>query len=180
MHGMLVLDENGFDRLAIGDSTPDPNIGKRIGAGPGIDINDAAGFERTGYGLVTVDGKDRVVLGLDSKSGEEALSLMVREDGAAGLSIRVQIVGRFSWACPAKPPPDGRTPWQGWCVGRGIGKPTGCRQTSSSLPNEPLREHTDGGLLGKELLSSGRARVSPARFDASTGSKPACSTSGGR
>lgn len=88
MHGMLVLDENGFDRLAIGDSTPDPNIGKRIGAGPGIDINDAAGFERTGYGLVTVDGKDRVVLGLDSKSGEEALTLMVRDDGAAGLSIR--------------------------------------------------------------------------------------------
>ena len=74
MHGMLVLDENGFDRLASGDSTPDANIGKRIGAGPGIDINDAAGSERTGYRLVTVDGKDRVVLGLDSKSGEEALT----------------------------------------------------------------------------------------------------------
>ena len=30
MHGMVVLDENGMDRLAVGDSTPDPNIGRRI------------------------------------------------------------------------------------------------------------------------------------------------------
>ena len=87
MHGMLVLDENGFDRLAIGDSTPDPNIGKRIGAGPGLEINDAEGFERTGYGLVTVAGKDRVTLGLDSKHGTEGLTLTLRDDGHTGLRI---------------------------------------------------------------------------------------------
>src|SRR6476646_3423745 len=29
MDGMLVLDENGVDRVAIGDSVPDPNIGRR-------------------------------------------------------------------------------------------------------------------------------------------------------
>jgi hypothetical protein len=88
MHGMLVLDENGQDRLAIGDSTPDPNIGKRIGTGPGVIINDADGFERTGYGMLTVAGRDRVVLGLDGKDGDEAVVLSVHDDGPAGLSVR--------------------------------------------------------------------------------------------
>ena len=73
--GIVIVDDKGRERILIG-------------AGPGININDAAGFERTGYGLVTVGGKDRVVLGFDSRSGGEALTLMVREDGAAGLSIR--------------------------------------------------------------------------------------------
>ena len=59
--GIVIVDDKGRERILIG-------------AGPGININDAAGFERTGYGLVSVDGKDRVVLGLDSKSGEEALT----------------------------------------------------------------------------------------------------------
>jgi len=104
MHGMLVLDENGYDRLAIGDSTPDPNIGKRIGAGPGIEINDAQGFERTGYGLLTVAGKDRVVLGLDGEDGEEAVVLSVHDGGTAGLSVRAKN-GRsiFLGASPASP-----------------------------------------------------------------------------
>ncbi len=79
------LAENGFYRLALGDSTQDPNMGNRIGAGPRLDINDAAGFERTGYGLLTVNGKNRVTLGLDSKRGTEglALSLRRRARGAA-------------------------------------------------------------------------------------------------
>ena len=72
---IVIVDDKGRERILIG-------------AGPGVDINDASHFERTGYGLVSVDGKDRVVLGLDSKSGEEALTWMVREDGAAELSIR--------------------------------------------------------------------------------------------
>jgi len=88
MHGMLVLDENGIDRLAVGDSTPDPNIGKRIGAGPGLIVNDAQGFERTGYGMLTVAGRDRVVLGLDGNDGQEAVVLSVQDGGHAGLSVR--------------------------------------------------------------------------------------------
>lgn len=104
MHGMLVLDENGQDRLAIGDSTPDPNIGKRIGAGPGITINDAEGFERTGYGMLTVAGKDRVVLGLDGKDGEEAVVLSVHDGGQAGLSVRASSRHSiFLGASPAAP-----------------------------------------------------------------------------
>jgi hypothetical protein len=86
MHGMLVLDENGFDRIAIGDSTPDPNIGRRIGPASGIVINNDQGFERSGYGLLKVGDRNRVVLGLDSKSGSEALALTVFDDGRAGLS----------------------------------------------------------------------------------------------
>jgi len=87
MHGMLVLDEQGQDRVAIGDSTPDPNIGKRIGASTGIVVNDAQGFERTGYGMLTVAGKDRVVLGLDGKDGNEAVVLSVHDDGPTGLTV---------------------------------------------------------------------------------------------
>ena len=102
MHGILVLDENGYDRLAIGDSTPDPNSGKRVGAGRGIEINDARGFERTGYGILTVAGKDRVVLGLDGSDGEEAVVLSVHDGGTSGLSVRAK-QGRsiFLGASPA-------------------------------------------------------------------------------
>jgi hypothetical protein len=85
-NGMIVLDERGFDRLAVGDSVPDPNIGKRIGPSDGIVINDSAGFERTGYGLLKVS-KYRVSLGMDSERGEEGIGLML--DDAA------QIVGLF-------------------------------------------------------------------------------------
>jgi hypothetical protein len=87
MHGLLVLDENGFDRVAIGDSTPDPNIGRRIGASTGVVVNDARGFERTGYGMLTVDGTDRVVLGLDSKHGTEGMALSIIDGGDAGLTV---------------------------------------------------------------------------------------------
>lgn len=84
-HGMLVLDERGFDRLAIGDSTPDPNIGNRLGPATGIQINDAMGFERSGYGLLRVDGLYRVVLGLDGSDGREGVALSLFDQGPAGL-----------------------------------------------------------------------------------------------
>lgn len=81
VNGMIVLDENGIDRLAIGDSVPDPNIGRRVGSEVGIIINDAEGFERSGYGLLRVDSAYRVSLGLD-QGGREAISLVV--DDASG------------------------------------------------------------------------------------------------
>jgi hypothetical protein len=87
LHGMLVLDENGFDRVAIGDSVPDPNTGRRIGPSTGVVINDREGFERSGYGLLNVGGDYRVVLGLDTKRGTEGLALSVRDDGTVGLSV---------------------------------------------------------------------------------------------
>ena len=89
MTGMLVLNDSGFDRVAIGDSVPDPNIGRRIGPSTGIIVNDARGFERTGYGVLTVRGNDRAVLGLDSP-GAEALTLSVIDSGPVGVRVQYQ------------------------------------------------------------------------------------------
>jgi len=88
VNGVLVLDERGFDRLAIGDSVPDPNIGRRIGPSTGVVVNDSAGFERSGYGLLRAGGHYRVVLGLDSEHGEEGLALALFDSGGVGLMAR--------------------------------------------------------------------------------------------
>jgi hypothetical protein len=88
MHGVLILDENGYDRVLIGDSVPDPNIGRRIAPSTGVIINDEAGFERSGYGLMKPGGVGRVVLGLDSDDGREGLVLALSDDGFAGLMVR--------------------------------------------------------------------------------------------
>src|SRR5210317_2313489 len=61
-NGILILDEKGHDRLVIGDPVPDLYFGKRIGPSTGIIINDENGQERTGYGLLNVDGVNRVNL----------------------------------------------------------------------------------------------------------------------
>lgn len=87
MNGLLILDANGFDRIAVGDPTPDPNIGRRIAPATGIEINDEQGYERTGYGLLKVDGLYRVVLGLDSDRGTEGLTLSLFDGGKVGLSV---------------------------------------------------------------------------------------------
>lgn len=86
-NGMLVLDENGFDRVALGSTVPDPNIGKRIGPATGILINDEQGYERSGYNLIKVKGGNRMVLGLDRTDGTEGTILSIMEDGTAGLNV---------------------------------------------------------------------------------------------
>jgi hypothetical protein len=99
MHGVLVVDENGFDRVALGDSTPDPNIGRRLGPGTGVQINDDRGFERSGYSVFKVNGSDRVVLGLDSPRGEGVV-LSIIDGSRMGLSVygSQQTVGFFGSA----------------------------------------------------------------------------------
>ena len=87
MNGLLILDEKGFDRVAVGDPVPDPNIGKRIAPSTGIEINDEQGFERSGYGLLKVQDRYRVVLGLDSAKGTEGLTLALFDDGPIGLGV---------------------------------------------------------------------------------------------
>lgn len=87
-NGILILDDQGFDRLALGDPVPDPNIGKRVGPSTGMVVNDEQGFERSGYGLINVDGKHRVVLGLDSAQGREGLTLSLYDEGSVALSVR--------------------------------------------------------------------------------------------
>src|SRR5262249_23769388 len=77
-----------FDRIAVGDPVPDPNVGKRIAPSTGIEINDEQGFERSGYGLLKVEDRYRVVLGLDSAKGTEGLTLALSDDGRVGLAVQ--------------------------------------------------------------------------------------------
>jgi len=99
--GMLVLDEHGVDRVVVGDSLPDPNIGRRIGSSAGVLINDAQGFERSGYGLLSVKGSDRVVLGLDTNRGEEGVVLAVIDGGRLGVHVAGRGFLGFFGAAPA-------------------------------------------------------------------------------
>ena len=86
-NGMLIISEDGFDRLALGDPVPDPNIGKRISPSTGMVINNAEGFERTGYGMLPVDGGYNVSLGLDTDRIQEGLVLILEDDGPRGVLI---------------------------------------------------------------------------------------------
>ena len=87
-NGILILSEDGFDRIALGDPKPDPNIGKRIGPSTGMVINDAEGFERMGYGLLDIDGHYRVTLGLDSDRSSEGLVLALDDKtGEVGVYV---------------------------------------------------------------------------------------------
>ena len=86
-NGMLILSEDGFDRLAVGDPTPDPNIGRRIAPSTGMVINDTEGFERMGYGVKPMDGRYRVSLGLDTDRIEEGLILMLDDGGPRGVLV---------------------------------------------------------------------------------------------
>jgi hypothetical protein len=88
VNGIVVLDANGFDRVALGDSVPDPNVGRRIGSEAGVLINDAEGFERAGWGLLNVRGRNRMVLGLDDDNGDEGVTLAVFDSGAVGIMTK--------------------------------------------------------------------------------------------
>jgi hypothetical protein len=101
MIGMLIMNDSGFDRVLVGDSTPDPNIGRRIGPATGVVINDAHGFEHGGFSILTVDGHDRTVLGLDSRAGEAAV-LSAYDSGTVGL--RLHSLGREIFI--GRAPPD--------------------------------------------------------------------------
>lgn len=85
--GIVLLDENGVDRIVLASKVTDPNIGQRIGTAAGLLINDENGFERSGYNIINVGGKNRVVLGLDGQNGSEAVALSVLENGHSGLSV---------------------------------------------------------------------------------------------
>lgn len=108
-NGIVILDENGWDKIIVGDPAPDPIIGKRIGNSTGIIINDKTGLERTGYGIPDVEGNDRVVLGLDRSNGTEGATLSVMPDGTTGLnlnsdeqSIFIGKAAKGNWNSPDK------------------------------------------------------------------------------
>lgn len=85
--GMVVMNEDGFDRVLLGDKLADPNIGKRMFQSAGILWNDKEGWELGGAGVnTTKDGKARSVMGVDDKEGE-AVHIVALEDGTKGLMI---------------------------------------------------------------------------------------------
>lgn len=99
-NGIVILDENGFDRVALGNTVPDPNIGLRMGASTGLLLNDEKGYERSGYGVLNVDGNNRVVLGLDTDKGTEGLVLGLLEDGTTGMFVSSQKKNMFLGNAP--------------------------------------------------------------------------------
>ena len=100
-NGILILSEDGFDRLAVGDPTPDPNIGRRIAPSTGMVINDDQGFERMGYGVKPMDGRYRVSMGLDTDRIEEGLVLILDDDGPRGILVGTLADGIFLGSAPA-------------------------------------------------------------------------------
>jgi len=88
VEGILFLNEDGYDKLILGEKMPDPNTGKRLVDAAGFTFNDDRGFERGGLGVSkTEDGNYRVIFGMDDPKVGEALHLFVLEDGTMGLQI---------------------------------------------------------------------------------------------
>lgn len=102
--GMLVLDEKGQDRVAIGAPVPDPLNGRRIGPAYGISFHDDDGIERGGFGHLKdkAKGLDRVGIGLDGRDGEGVI-ILVDGDGTAGLVANDNKQGKrlFTGVAPA-------------------------------------------------------------------------------
>lgn len=85
--GMIVMNEDGIDRVQIGDNLADPNSGKRMFEASGILWNDKEGWEKGGAGVNTLkDGRSRSVVGVDDDNGE-AVHIVAAEDGTKGLMI---------------------------------------------------------------------------------------------
>lgn len=85
--GMVVMNENGFDRVLMGDKLADPNSGKRMFEAAGISWNDREGWERGGAGVnTTKEGKARSVMGVDNQNGEAA-HVIALEDGTNAIAI---------------------------------------------------------------------------------------------
>jgi hypothetical protein len=89
--GMIVLGENGADRVSVGAPTPDPQVTgrgvlKRIAKGAGMQIHDLDGNERGGF---TYMDNGRISIGMDYPA-REAVSLFLMPEGLAGLLIAGQ------------------------------------------------------------------------------------------
>jgi hypothetical protein len=87
--GLIVVDDQGRERIMIGAPVPNPKEGMRSSPSTGLVINDAAGYERFGVGLFD---DNRVVMGFDAPPGKgddrnrERINLVA--DGAGGAYVR--------------------------------------------------------------------------------------------
>lgn len=86
VRGLVVVDEQGRERIHLGAPVPDPIEGKRINPGTGLVINDTAGVERFGLSLFP---NGRVVMGFDAPRGtgdernRERISIVADQQGGA-------------------------------------------------------------------------------------------------
>ena len=85
--GLVLLDEQGHDRLQIGQ-VGGPQMGgtlqQSISPATGLSVNDAAGDERGGFGMMD---NGRVVMGLDAPSGEGVMLFVAPDLGMNGLIV---------------------------------------------------------------------------------------------
>lgn len=102
-NGILILDEQGYDKVCLGDGVPDANIGPRIGRQTGLIFCDNEGFERGGIGVINVGEKqNRVVMALDGENGTDATGISVMEDGETGFFAGGKGYRMFLGASPAE------------------------------------------------------------------------------
>jgi hypothetical protein len=85
--GIVIMNEEGFDRVLVGDKLADPNSGKRMFESAGITWNNKEGWELGGAGVNTgSDGEARSVIGVDNPNGE-AVHLVALEEGTNSLIV---------------------------------------------------------------------------------------------
>jgi len=106
-NGLLILDEQGYDKVCLGDAVPDANIGQHIGKQTGLIFCDNEGFERGGIGVINLGAnQNRVVMALDGENGTDATGISVMEDGETGFFAGGKGYRMFLGASPA----DGYSP----------------------------------------------------------------------
>jgi hypothetical protein len=101
IRSLVIEDEAGNDRIALGAPVPDPREGRRSSPATGIVINDEAGVERFAVGL---QANGRVVMGFDAPRGagdprnRERITLVADATGGAYLRFlnrKTQVPGRL-------------------------------------------------------------------------------------
>ena len=99
--GLIIVDEQGRERIVIGSPVPDPKEGKRLNPSTGMVINDVNGYERFGLGL-TQD--NRMGMGFDAPPGKgdgrnrERINIVADENGGSYvrfLNRKTGVVGRL-------------------------------------------------------------------------------------
>ena len=99
--GLIIVDEQGRERIVLGSPVPDPKEGKRLNPSTGMLINDINGYERFGLGL-TQD--NRMGMGFDAPPGKgddrnrERINIVADDNGGAYLRFlnrKTGVVGRL-------------------------------------------------------------------------------------
>ena len=100
--GLIIVDDQGRERIIIGSPVPDPKEGKRLNPSTGMVINDINGYERFGLGLTQ---NNRMGMGFDAPPGtgddrnRERINIVADENGGSYLRFlnrKTGVVGRLT------------------------------------------------------------------------------------